>query len=81
MPAGASSYVPGGEFTMNGRTKRFTRRAAFAAIIVIAICSCASHGAIAQTDPLPFWNNGAVKKSIAEFVAKQNRKTIFPLEK
>jgi phosphoglycolate phosphatase-like HAD superfamily hydrolase len=48
----------------------FCRRALLGAILAFAIPLCWSGGAIAQSDPLPSWNDGAVKKSIADFVAR-----------
>jgi phosphoglycolate phosphatase-like HAD superfamily hydrolase len=47
----------------------FTRRAAIAALLA-ALCATGDRVAFAQTDPLPSWNNGAVKKSITDFVAR-----------
>jgi phosphoglycolate phosphatase-like HAD superfamily hydrolase len=35
-----------------------------------ALCAAGSRPALAQTDPLPSWNDGAVKKSITDFVAR-----------
>ena len=35
-----------------------------------ALCGAGSRPALAQTDPLPSWNDGAVKKSITDFVAR-----------
>jgi phosphoglycolate phosphatase-like HAD superfamily hydrolase len=46
---------------------RFTRRFVLAALLA-ALLTVAT--AFAQTDPLPSWNDGAVKKSITDFVAK-----------
>ena len=47
----------------------FTRRAAVAALLV-TLSAPGHRGAFAQTDPLPSWNDGAVKKSITDFVAR-----------
>ncbi len=44
----------------------FTRRC----FLVAALCTATSGHAWAQTDPLPSWNDGAVKKSITDFVAR-----------
>lgn len=44
----------------------FSRRALLAALF----CLAANAGALAQSDPLPSWNDGAVKKSITDFVTK-----------
>jgi phosphoglycolate phosphatase-like HAD superfamily hydrolase len=45
-----------------------TRRFVLAAVILVA--GAFDLGALAQTDPLPSWNDGAVKKSITDFVAR-----------
>ena len=45
------------------------RRAQFVAWLVINFVAV-PHFALAQTDPLPSWNDGAVKKSITDFVAR-----------
>lgn len=37
--------------------------------LVVAALISISHGAIAQTDPLPSWNDGAAKSAITDFVA------------
>jgi phosphoglycolate phosphatase-like HAD superfamily hydrolase len=47
-------------------TARFTRRFLIAAALLSALC----RPGLAQTDPLPSWNDGAVKKSITDFVAR-----------
>jgi phosphoglycolate phosphatase-like HAD superfamily hydrolase len=44
------------------------RQVLVAALAVGALCFCGA--ALAQSDPLPSWNDGAVKKSIADFVAR-----------
>jgi phosphoglycolate phosphatase-like HAD superfamily hydrolase len=44
------------------------RQVLVAALVVGALCFCGA--ALAQSDPLPSWNDGAVKKSIADFVAR-----------
>jgi phosphoglycolate phosphatase-like HAD superfamily hydrolase len=44
------------------------RRTFIALLFTAGAVSCNS--AIAQTDPLPSWNDGAVKKSITDFVAR-----------
>jgi phosphoserine phosphatase len=43
-----------------------TRRA----ILIALLCAAFGIDAKAQTDPLPSWNDGAVKKSITDFVAR-----------
>src|SRR6185312_3327795 len=45
-----------------------TRRNLLIALVGVGICL--SVAASAQTDPLPSWNDGAVKKSITDFVAR-----------
>ena len=45
-----------------------SRRAALALLFVA--CSVGASLAQAQTDPLPSWNDGTVKKSITDFVAR-----------
>jgi phosphoglycolate phosphatase-like HAD superfamily hydrolase len=44
------------------------RRLVLAAVILVA--GAFDLGALAQTDPLPSWNDGAVKKSIIDFVTR-----------
>jgi phosphoglycolate phosphatase-like HAD superfamily hydrolase len=39
-------------------------------LVGVALCVQASHGASAQPDPLPSWNDGAVKRSITDFVPR-----------
>ena len=48
----------------------FTRRSILAALSVAVLCGLASRGVQAQSDPLPFWNDGAAKTSIVDFVAR-----------
>ncbi len=40
------------------------------AILLVSICGWVGDAAYAQSDPLPSWNDGAVKKSILDFVAR-----------
>jgi phosphoglycolate phosphatase-like HAD superfamily hydrolase len=40
------------------------------ALVVAAFCLCATAPALAQADPLPSWNAGAVKSSITDFVSR-----------
>jgi phosphoserine phosphatase len=47
-----------------------TRRGMLVGLVAIALCVQASHGASAQPDPLPSWNDGAVKKAITDFVPR-----------
>jgi phosphoglycolate phosphatase-like HAD superfamily hydrolase len=48
----------------------FCRRALLGAMVAVAVPFCWSGAALAQSDPLPSWNDGAVKKSITDFVAR-----------
>ena len=54
---------------MKGKSTPLTRREALAAIAAIASYGLVSGGALAQSDPLPSWYDGAAKKSITDFVA------------
>jgi hypothetical protein len=45
------------------------RHALFAAWLVVNFVT-APHFALAQSDPLPSWNEGAIKKSITDFVTR-----------
>ena len=47
-----------------------TRRMMFGALLAAAFLGLAGPGAIAQSDPLPSWNDGAAKTSITDFVAR-----------
>jgi hypothetical protein len=55
---------------MGNNKSGISRRAAFTAIVVTAFLQIAGHRAAAQPDPLPSWNDGAVKKSITDFVSR-----------
>jgi phosphoglycolate phosphatase-like HAD superfamily hydrolase len=46
------------------------RRIFLSAFFAVGIVASLYTTALAQTDPLPSWNDGAVKKSIADFVAR-----------
>jgi hypothetical protein len=49
-----------------------SRRAILSALLVVGLCGFV-YGvgrAHAQTDPLPSWNDGAVKKAIIDFVPR-----------
>jgi phosphoglycolate phosphatase-like HAD superfamily hydrolase len=46
------------------------RRIVLTAFLAVGIAASLCTGALAQADPLPSWNDGAVKKSIADFVAR-----------
>jgi hypothetical protein len=47
---------------------RLLIRSTFAPALALAASIVASYGAIAQTDPLPSWNDGVTKHAIVEFV-------------
>ncbi|MCP4620137.1 MAG: haloacid dehalogenase-like hydrolase [Bradyrhizobium sp.] len=49
---------------------RIVPRRFFVALLAMALCAVAGGRALAQTDPLPSWNDGPVKTSITDFVAK-----------
>jgi phosphoglycolate phosphatase-like HAD superfamily hydrolase len=51
----------------------FSRRSLLAASTGVALAGLASRIGFAQSDPLPSWNDGAVKKSITDFVARVTR--------
>ena len=55
---------------INSKANQLTRREALAAIAVIASYGFVSRPALAQTDLLPSWNDGAAKKAITNFVAR-----------
>src|ERR1700722_17104072 len=46
------------------------RRVVLAPFFAVGIAASLYAGALAQTDPLPSWNDGPVKKSIADFVVR-----------
>src|SRR3984957_7126462 len=46
------------------------RRAFIALLLAVGIVALLVTSALAQTDPLPSWNDGAVKQSITDFVAR-----------
>ena len=46
------------------------RRALLTAALAVGALRCLGGAAFAQSDPLPSWNDGAVKKSITDFVAR-----------
>ena len=54
----------------NGLSRRSLLSTLAAIPTVIGPLGIASTPARAQTDPLPSWNEGAAKKSIADFVAR-----------
>jgi len=45
-------------------------RRIFLALLAMALCAVAGGRALAQSDPLPSWNDGPAKKSITDFVAR-----------
>src|SRR3954451_8916813 len=47
-----------------------SRRTLLAALLVLGLCSWGGDAARAQSDPLPSWNDGVVKKAITDFVAQ-----------
>ena len=49
---------------------RFARQYLMALVLALSVLAAAPEVAVAQTDPLPSWNDGAVKKSIIDFVAR-----------
>ncbi len=60
------------ENTMHHGAHPSSRRAILSALLVVGLCGFV-HGvgrAHAQTDPLPSWNDGAVKKAIIDFVPR-----------
>src|SRR5580693_4591948 len=55
---------------MNDEMRRSLRRCTTVALLGILLCAFAGRSALAQSDPLPSWNEGAAKKSITDFVAR-----------
>jgi phosphoglycolate phosphatase-like HAD superfamily hydrolase len=49
---------------------KVSRRALLASALAAMALACCGTPAVAQSDPLPSWNEGAVKKSITDFVAR-----------
>jgi hypothetical protein len=58
---------------MRTATVTFTRRIAVAALLAAGLSAAFSGAVAAQSDPLPSWNDGAVKTSITDFVARVTR--------
>jgi len=52
---------------VNGKATPLTRREALAATAALASYAFASRGALAQSDQLPSWNDGAAKKGDHRF--------------
>jgi phosphoserine phosphatase len=50
--------------------RAFDRRGVIVALLTTALCGVSAHGASAQSDPLPSWNDGVAKTSILSFVAR-----------
>lgn len=50
--------------------RTMNRRQLIAALLIAGACAGTNLTANAQPDPLPSWNDGAVKKSITDFVAR-----------
>jgi len=48
----------------------FARQTFLIALVVLGCGVIPSRGVLAQTDPLPSWNDGAVKKAITDFVSR-----------
>jgi phosphoglycolate phosphatase-like HAD superfamily hydrolase len=67
-----TSSISGGA-DVPARIVGFSRRLMTAGLIAASLCGLTGHRAFAQTDPLPSWNDGAVKKSITDFVASVTR--------
>ena len=55
---------------MKSETRQLSRRVVLTAITIIAGCGLTTRNAIAQSDLLPSWNDGAAKNSITDFVAR-----------
>jgi phosphoglycolate phosphatase-like HAD superfamily hydrolase len=49
---------------------QFSRRRAVTSLVAISICGFSIQNSLAQSDPLPSWNDGAAKGSITDFVAR-----------
>jgi len=47
----------------------FSRLIILATLLAVGLCGFGSVSTLAQSDPLPSWNDGVAKKSIADFVA------------
>jgi hypothetical protein len=73
-PAGGTQTHIAKENEMPGFLRAFSRRSIIAAPIGAAFLGVAARTAFAQSDPLPSWNEGAVKKSITDFVARVTTK-------
>jgi phosphoglycolate phosphatase-like HAD superfamily hydrolase len=58
------------DVAMSTPARRVDRRAAIAMTLALLLCGLGGTTAHAQSDPLPSWNDGAVKTSITDFVAR-----------
>jgi phosphoglycolate phosphatase-like HAD superfamily hydrolase len=61
---------PGGEIGMFDSLAFVFRHAVFVAAVVLGFVALPHRPVLAQTDPLPSWNDGGAKKSITDFVAR-----------
>jgi hypothetical protein len=50
--------------------KPLSRRALFSALLAVILGAFHGGRALAQSDPLPSWNDGAAKKAITDFVVR-----------
>src|ERR1700709_1365532 len=55
---------------MTTETYQFSRRIALVLLFAASFYDLSIQNSFSQTDPLPSWNDGAVKKSIIDFVAR-----------
>ena len=55
---------------MNNESSRPDRRSVLAVLTAAVACGFDGCGALAQSDPLPSWNDGAAKRTITDFVAR-----------
>ena len=56
--------------TSFGGIKAVFTRSTLVVLSSLSLCAMFAMAAVAQNDPLPSWNDGAVKKSITDFVAR-----------
>jgi phosphoglycolate phosphatase-like HAD superfamily hydrolase len=55
---------------MVDKMNRLFRRFAFVSLLAGLLCGLAGQKVFAQSDPLPSWNEGVIKKSITDFVSR-----------
>jgi hypothetical protein len=55
---------------MHSTARHITRRIALIVVLGTGLCRWPASVALAQVDPLPSWNEGTVKKSFTDFVAR-----------